>query len=332
MQTGDEAVTETSEPAEPRFRDSRAPAKRRPAAAKRRAVADKLPAAVDERGRVRLNRDLLAWHRVTGRVIPSRESRDPWRLLVFEVMSHQTQLPRAIAALGPFLVRFPTPVALAGASPAEVLRAWAGLGYNRRALALRAAAIAIVERHAGRVPEDLAALVALPGVGPYTARAIAAQAYRVPVGPVDVNVRRVLVRWAGRDLPPVALQVRADALVDHAEPGTWVHAVMDLAVLVCVPRDPRCGQCPVRAACASADQVELHVRRRTPGQPFAETRRWLRGALVRELRSAAPGAWVEMSGGRGAHSPARVREALEALASDGLVELGEGDAARLPVE
>lgn len=283
--------------------------------------------------RAALTQALFDWYRVSGRTIPARETRDPWRLLVLEVMAQQTQLARAAGALDAFLQAFPSPDALAAASPGDVLRAWSGLGYNRRALALRAAAIAVVERHAGTIPRDVAALDALPGVGPYTARAVAAQAFGVPVGPVDVNVARVLRRIVGRPLAPSDLQRLADDLVDPDHPGHWAHATMDLATLICVPRAPYCVRCPLRTGCASADRVPPPVPRASrsrPSPPFHLTRRWLRGALVRELRAAPPGTWVGIAGPRGAHEPWRVREALQALAAEGLVELGEGDLARLP--
>ncbi len=147
------------------------------------------PASI--RGRV------LGWFEAHGRSLPGRDVQDPWRVLVLEVMSQQTQIDRCLRARDAFCERFPTPESLATASPADAVRAWAGLGYNRRALALRRAAQVTVERHGGRVPSEVGALDDLPGVGAYTARAVAARAFAAAVTPVDVNVRRVLSRLLG---------------------------------------------------------------------------------------------------------------------------------------
>ena len=155
--------------------------------------------------------------------------------------------------------RFPTITALAAARPADVLRAWQGLGYDRRALALRRAACLIVERHGGRVPSSVVELEALPGVGPYTARAVAALAFGRRVGAVDVNVRRVLgriVAGGGAELlSGAAVQAIADAAVPSDRPGGWTHAVMDVGAALCRPRTPRCGACPARPWCRYAAEV-----------------------------------------------------------------------------
>jgi A/G-specific adenine glycosylase len=139
---------------------------------------------------------ILGWYAERGRPLAFRRTTDPYAILVSEAMAQQTQASRAAASWERFMATFPTVGALAAASPADVLRAWAGLGYDRRALALWRAARVIVEDHDGRVPSSVEELQALPGVGPYTARAVAALAYGVPVGAVDVNVRRVLGRVA----------------------------------------------------------------------------------------------------------------------------------------
>ena len=137
---------------------------------------------------------ILDWYAANGRRLPFRQTRDPYAILVSEAMAQQTQAARAGASWQRFMDRYPTVGALASATPADVLRAWQGLGYNRRALHLWQAARRIVEVHGGEVPAELAALEALPGVGPYTARAVAAIAFGKPVGAVDTNVRRVLGR------------------------------------------------------------------------------------------------------------------------------------------
>jgi A/G-specific adenine glycosylase len=159
---------------------------------------------------------LLAWGDANLRDLPWRRSRDPWAVLLSEVMAQQTGVDRVIPYWHAFLSRFPDPAACAAAPVADVLRLWAGLGYNRRGVSLHRCAVAIVERHGGVVPADLDALLALPGVGPYTARAVLSFAYEQPVGVVDTNVGRVLARWHGRPLTPAEAQARADDLATRA--------------------------------------------------------------------------------------------------------------------
>ncbi|MBI3747173.1 MAG: A/G-specific adenine glycosylase [Chloroflexi bacterium] len=206
-------------------------------------------------------------------------------------MAQQTQAARAADYWARFLAEFPTVQALAAATPADVLRAWRGLGYNRRALALRAAAIAIVRDHGGRVPKDLAALLRLPGVGPYTARAVAALAFGRRVGAVDVNVRRVLSRAIGGDLgslSPAELQAVADASVPADRPGTWTHALMDIGATFCGPRLPRCAACPARVACRFAlDRAGGQTASPSPDQPARHSARAARDCPARRSARAA---------------------------------------------
>lgn len=269
------------------------------------------------------------WLRETGRVLEVRAARDPWQVLVVEVMSQQTRIERVGPYWRAFIERWPTPAALATAPTADLLRAWAGLGYNRRALALREAAQAIVERHGGDVPRDLGALLALPGVGPYTARAVAASAFGVSVAPVDVNVRRVVGRLAGRSIAPRETQAVADALIAAAPDATsWVWAVMDLAATTCTRRRPRCEACPVAEVCSSrGTEGELPAPPR-PTVRFESTNRWLRGRLVARLREADHGEWIEVAGSVGEHGPDAVERALAGLEVDGFIRR-DGERARL---
>ena len=264
-------------------------------------------------------------------------------------MAQQTQIARVVEAWARFLDRFPTVESLAASTPADVLRAWRGMGYDRRALNLRRAARAIVEDHGGRVPSDLTALERLPGVGPYTARAIASIAFGVRVGAVDTNVRRVLGRaLAGRGattIGPVGLQAMADASVDPDRPGDWTHAVMDVGATLCRPRAPRCDACPLRTWCAYASATAAGLEHgtaeptptpdrararaaRAPALRFDATTRWLRGRIVDRLRGAAGTEWSTVHAPIGDHDAAAVRSALGALARDGLVELDPNDPGR----
>ena len=274
-----------------------------------------------------LREALLGWYATAGRPLAIRETADQWAVLLAEVMSQQTRIDRVDAYWRRFLGLYPTPAALAAAPLRDVIRAWSGLGYNRRAVALQEAARAIVERHAGSVPGTVAELDALPGIGPYTARAIAATAFGVPVAAVDVNVRRVVERLAGTTLRPAEAQRRADALVDPARPDLWTHAAMDLAATICRRRAPACDACPVAAHCASRGTAGEESRPRGAGQAFPETRRWLRGRLLAEV--AAADGWHEVDGPRGHHDERAVREALDGLARDGLVEVDGGGRARI---
>ena len=279
---------------------------------------------------------ILDWYADHGRVLAFRRTNDPWAVLVSEAMAQQTQASRAAAHWERFLDRYPTAAALADASPADVLRAWQGLGYDRRAMALWQAARVIVREHDGRVPDRLDALEALPGVGPYTARAVSAIAFGRPVGAVDVNVRRVLGRIVGGDEGPARareLQAIADAAVPADRPADWTHAVMDIGATVCRPRDPRCDACPAGPWCRYAEASRRQeattaptASRRRPAAPFPTTTRWLRGRILDRLRATPGSTWATLDGPIGDHDLGRVRAAAQALAADGLIEIEDARA------
>ena len=274
---------------------------------------------------------LLQWYGPRARPLRIRKTRDPWAILVSEVMAQQTQITRVDEAWIGFMEHYPTPASLAEASTAEVLRAWAGLGYNRRALNLQRAAAAVEARHGGSVPESIEELEALPGVGPYTARAVAAIAFGRPVAAIDTNVRRVITRVAGEDLRPGPLQTAADALVEPGDPATWTHASMELGATVCTSRAPRCDVCPVASWCASAGSVATPARRRRVAAPaFETTTRWLRGRIIERLRELDDGAWEMLPTSIGGHDAGDIEAAVEALQSEGLLERGPDGAVRLP--
>jgi A/G-specific adenine glycosylase len=250
---------------------------------------------------------VLAWFAEAGRDLPWRATRDPWRVLVAEVLAQQTQAARAAAAWPRFLERFPDVAALAAATPAEVLRAWQGLGYNRRALALQRTARAVVER--GGWPDTVEELAALPGIGPYTARAVACFALEQRVAPVDTNVARVLARsLAGSDpaqLPPAARQRLADQAMPREQPWAWSSALMDVGALHCRPR-PRCDGCPLAPSCRWRALGPAAPPSRPRAQaPFATSDRRWRGAVVRALAGAPDGL-----------DPAALADAVQAAAAD----------------
>lgn len=213
---------------------------------------------VSEPAREPLAELLTAWFRSAARDLPWRRTRDGYRALVSELMLQQTQVSRVVEKFEPFIARFPTSAALAAASEDEVLTAWQGLGYYRRARLLHAAAKAVVARHGGEVPSDAEALRALPGVGRYTSGAVASIVFGAREPIVDGNVTRVFQRVEARegsasdgDVQAWAWE-RAEAFVAEApKPGVANEALMELGATVCTPAAPRCGECPLRASCTA---------------------------------------------------------------------------------
>jgi A/G-specific adenine glycosylase len=280
---------------------------------------------------------IVDWYATAARDLPwRRPGVDAWAVLVSEVMLQQTPVARVEPVWREWMARWPSPAVLAAASPAEVIRAWGKLGYPRRALRLREAAVALTERHGGTVPEDVAALEALPGVGTYTARAVACFGHGRPQPVVDTNVRRVIARLVhGRaeatsaraaDLTDVAALTPAD----RARAVRFSVAVMELGALVCVAGTPRCEACPVRDRCAwrlAGSPPHDGPPRRV--QKFAGTDRQVRGRLLDVLRAAAhpveaavlDTAWDD---------PVQRSRCLDSLLVDGLVEQSEDGRFRLP--
>lgn len=271
---------------------------------------------------------LLAWYAKSARELPWRAAdATPWGVLVSEVMLQQTPVSRVLPAYAAWLARWPTPAALAGESPGEAVRMWGRLGYPRRALRLHAAAVVMRDQHGGRVPADVAALEALPGVGAYTARAVAAFAYghRVPV--VDTNVRRVVARLvdgaAAAGPPATARDLAAvERLLPAAPPAAarFSVALMELGALVCVAGTPRCAACPVADRCAwRRAGAPAYTGPRPRPQRFPGTDRQVRGRLMAVLRDApVPVAKAALDV---VWDDAVQRErALDALVADGLVD------------
>lgn len=205
----------------------------------------------------RLRGALLRWFSRSKRPLPWRSSRDPYAIWVSEMMLQQTTVATVIPYYERFMRRFPDAAALAASSEDEVLALWSGLGYYSRARNLRLAARQVVEARGGRFPEDLETAMSLKGVGRYTASAVTSMAYGRPHAVVDGNVRRVLSRLhAVRHLGEADAQRKAQALLSLRAPGTWNEAMMELGALVCTPRNPRCGACPVRPHCLGRHRPE----------------------------------------------------------------------------
>ena len=208
-------------------------------------------------------------------------------------MLQQTQVERVVPKWQSFLEDFPTPADCATASLGDVLRRWQGLGYPRRARNLHAAAAVVTERHEGRLPDTLDELLALPGIGPYTARAVLAFAFERDVAVVDTNIARILARALGERLTPKRAQAAADALVPVGEGWTWNQVVMDLGAMVCRPT-PRCDVCPIavscvwcRAGCPTPDPAVGSAGVSAKQPPFEGSDRQRRGRVLAALAQGA---------------------------------------------
>ena len=281
--------------------------------------------ALPERKTALVHAAILRWYRQQGRDLPWRRTRDPYAILVAEAMLQQTQVDRVRPKWEAFLQTFPTLRALAEAARADVIRAWAGLGYNRRAVSLHEIARTVVDAGGDTLPSSVEALRALPGIGPYTAGAIACFAFGLPEAVLDTNVRRVLDRIFSIEASP---GVPADrhgwamaraALPPDADVYDWNQALMDLGAMICVARAPRCGACPVRESCAAVADVETSPTTTGPtplpgleglarvaesrpayrpapprrvAERFEGSRRWFRGRAVAALRALPDGASI----------------------------------------
>ncbi|MFQ3662422.1 MAG: A/G-specific adenine glycosylase, partial [Chloroflexaceae bacterium] len=260
-----------------------------------------------------LHTALLAWFAHHARDLPWRRTRDPYRILVSEVMLQQTQVERVVPKYHAFLAAFPSLERLASAPTAEVIRLWAGLGYNRRAVNLQRTARTVLEEHGGAFPREVATLRRLPGIGPYTAGAVACFAFEQDVAFLDTNIRRVLRRACiGPDEMAGAVSDRellalGAALVPSGRGWAWNQALIELGALVCTSASPACPRCPLRPVCrayaarAAADEALVGAmaagahppaarriaERKT--EPYAGSRRWYRGRAINALRALSPG-------------------------------------------
>jgi A/G-specific adenine glycosylase len=253
------------------------------------------------RSRPALQAAVLAWGEATRRDLPWRRTRDPWAVLVSEFMLAQTQVVRVVPKWEAFVARWPNPPSCAGAPLADVIAAWAGLGYNRRAVWLHRSAVIISERPGGRLPSDLTGLTALPGVGEYTARAVLAFSFEQPVGVVETNTARVLARAAtGRTLSRAEAQLEADRLVPAGQAWAWNQAMLDLGATLCTSRRPACGECPLGkgapnsrlcrwARSGGPDPAVGSAGTSRAQSPFAGSDRQGRGRLLARLTAAGAG-------------------------------------------
>jgi A/G-specific adenine glycosylase len=248
----------------------------------------------------RVQAALLTWHKEHGLRAPWRESRDPYHCLVAAVMAQQTQMSRVMPSYEKFIRAFPTIETLAAASLGDVIRVWAGMGYNQRAVRLHRAARTITR---SGWPQDAASLAGIDGIGPFTAAIIASFAFGQPAACVDTNVRRVLGRLAGdEEISASALQRLADASIPAEAPARWNQAVMDYGARVCTPR-PSCGACAVSRWCASRGRFTAAVvseprrryRTRRQQPAYEGSPRWYRGRIIDALRELPPGSTMTLA-------------------------------------
>lgn len=308
----------------------------------------------------KLRRRLLAWYRKNGRDLPWRRTSNPYHAMVAEFMLQQTGVGRVMPVYSAFLERFPTLQALANAPVSDVIRAWSGMGYNRRAINLQRAARAIVDEHGARIPNNRHALEKLPGIGRYTAAAIACFAFHRPVAVMDTNIRRVLGRLiAGQsDVDADAGWTLTEAAVpsDGGRASAWQQALMDLGATVCSTHRPKCGECPVNDLCSARPLFEgtdkpqiqyAELSNRLPTLKVAErprqsqqgwigTTRYYRGRIVEALRNHPNGVMPQDELGplvrddySGSEHTDWLRELLVGLERDGLVVI-KTDAVGLP--
>jgi A/G-specific adenine glycosylase len=268
---------------------------------------------------------LTSWYAHAARELPWRGPQvSPYQVLVSEVMLQQTPVPRVVPAYLAWVERWPTPAALAAEAPGEAVRMWGRLGYPRRALRLHAACVSCVERYDGELPTTVGQLLTLPGVGDYTARAVAAFALQQRHPVVDTNVRRVVARLV-EGVADAAVARRDLALVEallpqDASAPTVSIALMELGALVCTSRAPRCDACPVSGSCAwlatGSPALDAPVKR---PQGYAGTDRQVRGRLLAVLRSSdEPVLQVRLDAAW--HEPLQRARALDGLVADGLVD------------
>jgi A/G-specific adenine glycosylase len=269
---------------------------------------------------------ILRWYAASARDLPWRQpGTSAWAVLVSEIMLQQTPVARVLPAHAAWMARWPTPAALAAATPADAVRQWDRLGYPRRAIRLHAIAQTLVDQHDGEVPSSAEVLITLPGIGPYTAAAVASFAFRQRHAVLDTNVRRVLARLVtGMALPPTATSAAERSLAESLLPADgsraarWSVAVMELGALVCTAARPSCASCPVAGQCAwrRAGSPPAPLRRAAPG--YTGSDRQCRGRLLAVLRAATgPVPTAELDSAW--HDSGQQARALAALVTDGLV-------------
>ncbi len=307
----------------------------------------------------RVHVSLLQWYAAKQRDLPWRSTDNPYHVLVSEIMLQQTQVDRVLPKYAQFLAAFPTLTALAQAPTSEVISAWVPLGYNRRAVSLQSIARQVLAEYDGRIPDTIAELLKLKGIGRYTAGAIACFAYHKQVATVDTNIRRVLHRvFLGLELPEPKLNdaqmlTFAEQVLPPREAYNWNQALMDLGATICTSTNPQCGRCPLQSTCRAYEEMGQHSlfpsgtvirqlrkvaekKSNYQAQPFTSTNRYFRGRIVDTLRSVPDGERLPLTR-LGQHIKPDFHDGdvpwlqtlVSGLAKDGLVDCSE-EGIRLP--
>ena len=272
----------------------------------------------------------MDWYRQNGRhTLPWRLTRDPYAILVSEVMLQQTQVERVLPYYAEWLGRWPTFASLAAESPAEIIRAWRGLGYNRRALNLHRLAVEVAHRYGGELPRSERQLRSLPGIGECTAAAVRSFAFEEPVAVADTNIGRVVARAvlgaaSQRDVPAPQMAAALTALVPNRDVRAHNLALMDLGAIVCSARQPRCEACPLAQVCGWR-QAGMPAGA-TPGATvarFESTARFARGRIIDALR-VAPATTAELQAALPSAHHGRLDSYLQGLCKDGLISEQDG--------
>ena len=278
------------------------------------------------------HRTALEWYSRNARIFAWRGERDPYRILISEMMSQQTQIARVVIYYERWLKAFPTIAALAAASKRDVLREWSGLGYNSRALRLHACAKTAVALYHGKLPRTVEELLALPGIGRYTANAVVCSAYRKPVPVVEVNIRRIFSRVFFEVMSADEMQTEkdtwtiAESVLAKDDAFRWNQALMDIGALFCTARSPKCGACPLRKFCLSADSPVFltPARKKKSGEPafLGVPRRLYSGKILKLLHTGpmseadiAQRLWTEI----GDREAAWLRHVLELMEKSALI-------------
>jgi A/G-specific adenine glycosylase len=273
----------------------------------------------------RVQAALLDWYAREARDLPWRRTRDPYAILVAEVMLQQTQVERVIPKYQSWLGQFPTLRDLAAASRADAIRAWQGLGYNRRAVRLHEMACQAVVEFGGELPSSVDGLLRLKGIGRYTAGAVACFAYEQPVAMVDTNVRRVLSRVF--DVEPTRVEAMADGVVPSEAAWAWGQALMDLGATVCRAGQPLCLICPLLQECRGP-RPGHRLPRSAAASDFKSSNRFVRGRILDALRALAPG--ERLARAKLAESIGRRSDLVDALAAEGLLAIDPDGQVHLP--
>ncbi len=284
--------------------------------------------------RHRISPTIFRWYRRHGRKLPWRDIRDPYRILIAEIMLHQTRVGRVLQAYPEFLRRFPSLRALAAAPRSDVVIAWRGMGYNNRAVRIHRLAQQLLIRGNGRIPRTLQECRELPGVGKYTAHALLVSVYRMDLPVVDVNIRRLLSRllWRMRTTADLRSEreiwTRAESLIPRGRAYEWTQALMDIGATICTARAPKCPACPLAALCPSRSAMKPAPPPKRHQEPsrFGIPDRLHRGRIIEALRSSRNGLTVHQLGagvpGQPAGEPTPwLRRLIAALEKDGLVRI-----------